>query len=381
MLENLSGIRLTLKAGKSGSEPKRVPYEVITALSSVQVTDDAEERDGFQLTFTVGKSQAQDYSLLKRNLFEPKSRVVIVLQIGATLEPLISGVVRHFQLGGSNEPGMATFTVTGEGIITMLHMEEKSKAHANKADSEITRQLLNDAKNASYGFNLKIPKTTEQPDQNRYVPRQYGTDLDHIQLMAKRNGFVFYTEPLPSGQLNVYWGPENRRGKLQPPLTMNMGGETNVTRMSFTQDTRVPFTAKGSRLRSETSGKNDEEIQPPSSESDFDGIVDIDKTETPSADYIVLMRDIAKYTTTRAKQRARELMVPKFGSVTAQGEVDTVRYGYILQAGKLVGVRGAGKLYNGEYYVSQVVHNIESGKYTQSFTLKRDGLGALKDRV
>src|SRR5436305_13106133 len=129
MLENLSGIRLTLKAGKSGSEPKPVPYEVITALSSVQVTDDAEEHDGFQLTFTVGKSQAQDYSLLKRDLFEPKSRVVIVLQIGATLEPLISGVVRHFQLGGSNEPGRATFTVTGEGVITMLHMEEKSKAH------------------------------------------------------------------------------------------------------------------------------------------------------------------------------------------------------------------------------------------------------------
>src|SRR5207249_843402 len=107
----------------------------------------------------------------------------------------------------------------------------------------------------------------------------------------------------------------------------------------------------------------------------------IDEIETSAGDHIVLMRDIAKYTTRRAKQRAKELMVQKFGSVTAQGEVDTVRYGHVLQAGKLVGVRGAGKLYNGEYYVSRVVHNIEMGKYTQSFTLKRDGLGAKKDRV
>src|SRR5690348_4794959 len=113
MLESLAGIWLTLKVGKPKGEPKVVPYEVITALTNVQVTDDAQERDGFQLTFTLGKSQAQDYSLLKQNLFVPDGRVVIVLRIGTEVVPLISGVVRHFQLTGSNDPGKATLTVTG----------------------------------------------------------------------------------------------------------------------------------------------------------------------------------------------------------------------------------------------------------------------------
>ena len=57
-------------------------------------------------------------------------------------------------------------------------------------------------------------------------------------------------------------------------------------------------------------------------------------------------------------------------------------YGHILRAGQLVGVRGAGALYNGDYYVNKVTHNIERSKstqqYTQSFELKRESLGAKK---
>ncbi len=68
-------------------------------------------------------------------------------------------------------------------------------------------------------------------------------------------------------------------------------------------------------------------------------------------------------------------------TVSASGEVDTVRYGHIMKAGGVIGVRGAGALYNGDYYVSQVTHSIQTGKYTQRFTLKREGLGATSDKV
>jgi len=61
--------------------------------------------------------------------------------------------------------------------------------------------------------------------------------------------------------------------------------------------------------------------------------------------------------------------------VTGNGEVDAVRYGSILRARRLVGVRGVGFSYNGLYYVRRVTHNIEPGKYTQSFTLSREGTG------
>ena len=41
----------------------------------------------------------------------------------------------------------------------------------------------------------------------------------------------------------------------------------------------------------------------------------------------------------------------------------------------LVGLRGAGRTYDGLYYVKTVTHNISKGRYTQSFSLSREGTG------
>ena len=53
---------------------------------------------------------------------------------------------------------------------------------------------------------------------------------------------------------------------------------------------------------------------------------------------------------------------------------DTVRYGDILRARRLVGVRGVGTNYGGKYYVKQVTHRIKRGEYKQRFTLTRNAL-------
>jgi hypothetical protein len=71
-------------------------------------------------------------------------------------------------------------------------------------------------------------------------------------------------------------------------------------------------------------------------------------------------------------------------AVRGEGEVDTVRYGSVLRARRLVGVRGAGRSYGGFYYVRRVTHTIERGeapKYTQRFSLSREGTGTLVPAV
>jgi hypothetical protein len=59
--------------------------------------------------------------------------------------------------------------------------------------------------------------------------------------------------------------------------------------------------------------------------------------------------------------------------VTASGELDAGHYGSILLARKLM--RGAGKTYDGIYYVKRVTHKIKRGQYLQNFA--REGLGSL----
>jgi carotenoid cleavage dioxygenase-like enzyme len=62
--------------------------------------------------------------------------------------------------------------------------------------------------------------------------------------------------------------------------------------------------------------------------------------------------------------------------VTAQGELDALRYGRLLQPNKHVRVRGVGHTFDGDYYVNSVSHRIKRGEYKQSFTLARGGVGS-----
>jgi hypothetical protein len=64
------------------------------------------------------------------------------------------------------------------------------------------------------------------------------------------------------------------------------------------------------------------------------------------------------------------------GSLTVTGRLDTERYGALLPARGLVGVRGAGWSHDGLYHVKQVTHSIARGRHTQEFTLTREGVGS-----
>ena len=60
--------------------------------------------------------------------------------------------------------------------------------------------------------------------------------------------------------------------------------------------------------------------------------------------------------------------------VTGDGTLDVVRYGQVLRARSLVGVRGAGFAFDGMHYVDSVTHSLKPGEYKQSFVLKRNAL-------
>ncbi|WP_245536270.1 hypothetical protein [Terriglobus roseus] len=70
-------------------------------------------------------------------------------------------------------------------------------------------------------------------------------------------------------------------------------------------------------------------------------------------------------------------------AITASGSLDVLRYGRVLGARQLVGVRGSGPAYDGLYFVKSVTHNLNPRKreYKQSFNLARNGLISLTPRV
>ena len=67
--------------------------------------------------------------------------------------------------------------------------------------------------------------------------------------------------------------------------------------------------------------------------------------------------------------------------VFGQGSLDVLRYGQLLNARQLVGVRGAGMAFDGLYYVSSVTTKIKRGEIKQDFKLTRNALISITPTV
>jgi hypothetical protein len=372
MLTSILGVRLVLWMGKTIPQP--APPDVLDSLLKVEVTNDDENGDGFQMTFSLGKDKTMDYGLLQSGVVEPFTRVMIGVILGATPEVLIDGVIAHHQVVPGNEPGTSTLTVTGKDVGQMLDLEQKNEKYENQPDFVIVTQLIGSY--AQYGLVPAVTPTTDVPIIIERIPRQHETDLKFIKRLAKRNGFVFYIEPLTFGANTAYWGPDNRLGIPQPALTMNMGSWTNVNSLRLSQDALSPVGTKGTFVEPITKVS----IPIPSLPSLRIPPLAASPVE---AKRTVILRDTANQNPAQAAVSAVAAVTDAPEAVTGDGELDTVRYGYVLRARKLVGVRGVGFSYNGNYYVRSVRHIIELGSpqkgavYKQEFKISKEGTGAL----
>ena len=360
------GVRMQMYLGPT--LPLPAPFEVADALLDLQVTNNDRQRDGFQMRFRLGKDSPLDYGLLLAGAFDPPARVSLVIFFGVLPHVLINGVITSHQLVPSNKPGESTLVVTGEDISVLLDLDERSETFPNQPDSVIAaRVLLN---YASKGLVPLIAPTTDVPLIVERLPNQQGTDLAFLQTLAHRNGYVFYTEPTLPGVTTAYWGPENRLGIPQPALTVNMGAFTNVdSPINFSLDALGPATPTITIFEPFTGLAF--EVPAPSLTRP-----PLSRRAVPSL-RTTRSRDAANLNPLVAAQRALASETDSADAVTATGELDAVRYGQILQARRLVGVRGVGQTYDGLYYVRQVTHRIKRGEYKQSFKLSREGLGTL----
>jgi hypothetical protein len=368
MLTSQFGIRLLLWVGKG--VPRPAPRGLLAAISRVEVTHHAKGDDGFQITFNLSKQKTGEYDLLQSGVLDPESRVIIGVIMGVMPEPLMDGIIYHHQLASGDQPGTSTLAITGRDVRVMLDLKEVNARFPNQSDSVIVTQIL--MKYASYGLVPQVTATQDIPIESERVPRQHETDLAFIRRLAERNGFVFYTEPLSIGTNTAYWGPPVRTGLAQHALSYNLGAASNIMQIHFQNDALAPVAVEGTFTEPIT-----KQSIPIPSLPDFRLPPLVMQTATPHRTR--LMRGTAKR---KPGEAARDLLARRINApdaVDCTGTLDAVRYGSVLRARHLVGLRGTGSSYNGDYFVKSVKHiiSLSPSRYTQEFTLTREGTGAL----
>ena len=363
------GIHLTLMIGPAVPVP--VPQSVLDALTSLTVTTTAGQASGFQLTFTLSnRSPLQTLFLLSGGAQIPLVRVIIVVTINGTPEVLMDGVMTNHEMAPGSEVGQSTLTISGEDLTAVMNYIDFSGVPYPAMPPE-ARVLLIVAKYAMFGIiPMVIPSVLiDIPIPTDRIPVQQGKDLEYIKRLADDVGYVFYLEPGPSPGTSVaYWGPEIKVGAPQPALNTNMDAHTNVESLSFN------FNGDSKMLPIVY-------IQNPQTKVPIPiPIPDITPLNPPLGLMAPLPKDIrpitetAKYSPLRGALIGLAKAAQSADGVSGSGTLDVLRYGRVLKARKLVGVRGAGQAFDGLYYVKSVTHSLKRGEYKQNFTLGRNGL-------
>lgn len=349
-----------------------VPAPLTDALQSVRVTTSSGQASGFQLTFAVSARSVIQQALLPIGFFDPGIRVVIVAVVTGTPTVLADGIITQQELAPSAEPGASVLTITGEDLSVLMDMRHEYECYPGLPHQVRVTAIC--AKYARYGLTpVAIPPVlADVPNPVVHIPIQSGTDLEYLKAMASEVGHVFFLEPGPLPGMNLaYWGPQVRTGLVQPALTLGAGAAATVESLSFTYDGlsrtqyTIGITEPISKIRISLPVPDISLLHPPLAARPA---VTLKQEPLP---------DIGDRSVAEALLLGLSRTSTAADAIKGTGKLDVLRYGHVLRARRLVGVRGAGLAYDGLYYVSSVTHDIRRGEYKQNFTLTRDGLGSL----
>jgi hypothetical protein len=357
--------------------PIPVPKVVLDALTEVEVRTSADSPSGFRLSFTLSNKSPLHTAFLVAAGQTPLLRVILILTIDGIPQVLMDGVTTNHEVRPGGKPGESNLNIIGEDLTKVMDLVDFSGIPYPGMPPE-ARVALIVAKYAVFGMiPLVIPSLfTDVPIPVDRIPKHQGTDLMYVQRLASEAGYVFYIDagPVP-GTNTAYWGPEIKLGVPQPALNLDMDSHTNVESLSFnfrTADTSLPVVFIQNQLTKipiPIPIPNVNPLQPPL------GLIPAPITK------VNMLRDTANKSPMAALSRGLAEAARSADAVSGSGSVDAVRYGRLLKARGLVGVRGAGPAFNGLYFVNSVTTRIKRGEVKQNFRLTRNGLVSITPKV
>jgi hypothetical protein len=380
----ISSVRLALWIGPGLPGP--APAELMRALRAVEVTQTDSAPCGFQLTFQAELSKQSDFAIVRSDLLRPFSRVLVQVIVDGDASTLIDGFITHQQYLPSNGPDLSAFVVTGEDVSVKMDLVAYSLEYPAMPDPAIAEVVL--TRWLALGIAATIVPTPVNLVPFSYVPQQSGTDRAFMQELAQRNGNIFYVTPGPVPFLNVaYWGPPPRIGAPSAVLNVAVGAAATVKSMQAQYDALAPSATLGYAM--ETTVDPYEQVPVTATGSTRVPPLAARPALTPQAVALLEARvqlwpltalDAGLDPVTANVNAQNQADLSTDAVVSVRCDVSPLDVGRVLQAPDIVGLRGAGRDYDGLYYLKSASHQISlyaeaQWNYTQSLVLTREGVG------
>jgi phage protein D len=342
------------------------PAPILEAVQEIEVESSIEEASVLRIRFAIAQTPIGDWSILELDPFRPLLPLGVRVQHGlGPPQAIVNGYVTNQDVSYGAEPGGSTLEVTALDATYLMNLEEKARPWPNMPDGAIAAAIF-----AEYGIVPQADATGPVLTEPEGTTTQRGTDVRFLRRLARRNGFDFYVQPEPLSGVDFGYFESRRPAVLpQAVITVGAGPQTNVSEFRIGYEMTRPTAAVAATL-DPTTGTPQPAAAPVALELPLGTEPALARVLPPP---LVRPADTGAVRGADLQRSIQATVDRSTWAVVASGTVgpDVA----VLRPGGLVNVRGAGRAYNGSYFVTRVHHTLAPGRYEQRFEARRNAVG------
>lgn len=362
-------------------EGKDLAPETLREILDVRVVMDMQNMTSFDFTIANPwhyKEPEVEFKYSDSRLFDVGNRVHVELGYVDRMLPMVAGVITRLS-PKFPESGPPVIGVSGQDNMVKLRDRKPGKGdikyHTNKTDSEIAQVIA-----ARNKLAIKLGANASSETKHAVVVQRNQDDATFLMERAKRIDYDCYIDVDPKTKKDTLYflSPTDGRvstqrltyvfewGKTLVSFTPELTAARQVSRVTVKgwdakKKAKITYTATKADLAGKKSaGTSGPEVAEKK----------LDKKEEVVVDWPVQSEAEAKaLAISLLRERAYEFLTATGQSI---GLPD-------MRPGNNVEIRGVGKRFSGQYYVTRVEHSVGNNGYTTNFTVRRSWDGGTKE--
>ena len=334
--------------------------DILSYLVEATVETSRKEASVCTLVFDTVRLEDETWQVQDEGIFLPWKTFKIEADFGDYTEEVMRGYIKEVRADTPERMGNAKVIVFCQDESIVLDREHIRKAWSKEDEPMTDGEIVNEIAGGDFDVDSEEGLTNISLNQD-------STSIQFLRDRAEANGFECYTR---AG--TFYFKPAQLDEDPQSSIMVYKGERTNCLRFSLQHDGHKPDEIGLSKAAQTGTEPEQESFKPDltllgkdAATSENEGLDSfLWQMPRPSGSSLEEVRS-------RAQAKANE----NSWKINADGELDGLLYGHVLQTHRPVGVYGVGDTYGGLYYVDKVTHVFAQAGYRQSFRLLRNATG------
>jgi phage protein D len=304
-----------------------------------------------------------DFPTLADARLDAGSMLSVIAPLNGVNNYLVKGPVTGQSVHYSHGGGGSYLEVIGADSSITLDRETKSVLWSDVTDADAVTSIVGS------GYTPDVQPTPAVHSAAKHPLVQRDSDFRFVRRLARRNGYLFWVDCDAQGAETAHF----RRPKLDGQAAMNIDinlATNSVVALDLSWDVERPTSVVAAQLNLNDKTTIDGNVaKSPLDPLGTKSLSDI----TGDTRSILLVAPVDDAGDLQARGEGALIEAGWFVRASCQTSVNALNA--IIRANTVVALRGVGSRHSGKYYVSSVLHRIDTAGHMMDVELIRNGWG------